>query len=182
MPYKASHNAIIAPLPTTTINISLKSRADARATRPRGRTLEISTPQRKPHARSRCSVGRVYDYVLAGGQQAGASTCTVQTLVQTYVSYSISDIFFSHFQLCVHCVKRLCPVRRSRARTTHRIAKGSVESTHKVPTSHYHTKHRPDGRWRCGRVARWTIRKHVQHTSEDYQGSGPPRQLEKKVS
>ena len=36
------------------------------------------------------------------------------------------------------------------------FAKGSVESTHKVPTSHYHTKHRPDGRWRCGRVARWT--------------------------
>ena len=25
------------------------------------------------------------------------------------------------------------------------IAKGSVESTHKVPTSHYHTKHRTDG-------------------------------------
>ena len=40
------------------------------------------------------------------------------------------------------------------------FAKGSVESTHKVPplvpTSHYHTK--PGTDWRChsGRVARWT--------------------------
>ena len=40
------------------------------------------------------------------------------------------------------------------------FAKGSVESTHKVPplvpTSHYHTKSGTD--WRChsGRVARWT--------------------------
>jgi hypothetical protein len=36
------------------------------------------------------------------------------------------------------------------------FAKGSVESTHKVPTSHYHTKHRTDGRCHRGRVARWT--------------------------
>jgi len=28
-----------------------------------------------------------------------------------------------------------------------KLEKGSVESTHKVPTSHYHTKHRTDGRF-----------------------------------
>ena len=31
-------------------------------------------------------------------------------------------------------------------RNTGLFAKGSVESTHKVPTSHYHAKHRTDGR------------------------------------
>ena len=36
------------------------------------------------------------------------------------------------------------------------VEKGSVESTYKVPTSHYHTKHRTDGRCHRGRVARWT--------------------------
>ena len=36
------------------------------------------------------------------------------------------------------------------------FVKGSVESTHKVPTSHYqHTKHKTDGRCHRGRVARW---------------------------
>ena len=52
-------------------------------------------------------------------------------------------------------------LRRYRPATTTRntatqFAKGSVESTHKVPTSHYHTKHRTDGRCRRGRAARWT--------------------------
>ena len=52
------------------------------------------------------------------------------------------------------------------------FAKGSVESTHKVPplvpTSHYHTK--PGTDWRChsGRVARWT------NTPARISRSGPP--------
>jgi hypothetical protein len=37
------------------------------------------------------------------------------------------------------------------------VAKGSVESTHKVPTSHYHTKHRTDGRCHRGRAARRSL-------------------------
>ena len=49
------------------------------------------------------------------------------------------------------------PLRRSTMCDDLLFEKGSVESTHKVPTSHYHAKHRlalPGAR--CGRVARWT--------------------------
>ena len=41
------------------------------------------------------------------------------------------------------------------------LEKGSVESTHKVPTSHYHTKHRTDGRCHRGPpVALFTVCSH----------------------
>jgi len=52
--------------------------------------------------------------------------------------------------------KKRAGTSTSRVRFVGFLEKGSVESTHKVPTSHYHTKHRTDGRCHRGRVARWT--------------------------